>query len=279
MQEEYSQEELDNMLEKYTGLPDLSILSGEKKIIKKQKQQHVVVQQDKDLITNEEITVTESPDKVLSVPIISLISWVKKYGKSIPSDITTIGFNIPGISNDEYLLVKVPHPKGGKELLMFKNADKIPVVDLDISDMLIYNSGIKMIHPLNGGFIKCYTGKSNYLVASMATEQLIPYYMTKIKSNNLLICKENNINVQEVIDEFVDREKIKTLYNVILKEENWKDMRKNGDVFNYFLNLQKNIRDNAHHIKIDNIMIGILTGRYPADKNLATHVNYQLAYN
>ena len=285
MQKEYSQEKLDNMLKKYTGLPDprASISNNKtKKIIRRQP----VVTKQEDYITNVEIKVTEKQNKIISIPIISLISWIKKRGKLIPPKIKILDFNITGISNDEYLLVKVPHPKGGeistgiekKELLMFKNANKIPVLDLDVSDMVMYNSGIKMIHPFNGGFIKCYTGKSNYLVASMANDQLIPYHITKIKNNNLLIYKENEIDIEEVIKELADKEKIKTLYNIILKEKSWKYMRTNGDIINYFLSIQKNIKDNTHHIKIDNIMIGMLTGVYPANQNLATHVSYQLQY-
>lgn len=278
------QEELDNMLQKYTDLPKIGTSNKQKKIINKK--QHLVIQQKEDSITNKEITISEKPDKIISIPIVSLINWVKRYGKSIPSEIKTIDFDIIGISNDEYLLVKVPHPKGGemsgierKELLMFKNANKIPVLDLDICDISMYNSGIRMIHPFNDGFIKCYAGKSNYLVVSMATMELIPYYMTKVKNNNLLIYKENKINIKKVIEENVDKEKIKTLYGVILKEKNWKNMITNEDVFKYFLNLQKGIKDNSHHIKIDNIMIGMLTGKYPEDHNLATHVSYQLQYN
>jgi len=284
MKEEYSQEELDAILKNYTGLSNLDISNKPKKIIK-QKQQQVIVQEE-DSITNEEIVIAEKPDKILSVPIISLVNWVRRYGRSIPSDMKVLEFNIVGISNDEYLLIKVPHPKGGnispgvprKELLMFKGANKIPVLDLDISEISIYGSGIRMVHPFNNGFIKCYTGKPNYLVAAMANDQLIPYYITKVKNNNLLVYKENTIELSKVINERVDREKIKTLYNIILKEEEWKNMKTNGDVFNYFLNLQKNIKDNAHHIKIDNIMIGMVIGKFPTDQNIATHVSYQIQY-
>lgn len=285
MQDEYSQEELENMLKKYTGLPNLEKSNKPKKLIKKT--QLTSVKMEEDSITNDEMIMSEKPDKMKSVPIISLVNWIRRYGKSMPPEITALDFRVIGISKDEYLLIKVPHPKGGeispgikrKELLMFKNANKIPVLDLDVSEMSMYSSGIRMIHPFNGGFIKCYTGKPNYLVASMANNQLIPYYMIKIKNNNLLIYKENETNVLETIEDFVDREKIKTLYSVILKEKNWKNFKTNGDVFNYFLDLQKGIKDNAHHIKIDNIMIGMLTGRYPANQNIATHVGYQITYS
>jgi len=280
MQEEYSQKELEDILKKYTGLPDLDISDKPKRTIKKQP---VVVQQEKDSITNEEIPIMEKPDKIVSLPIISLTNWIKRYGKSIPSEMKTVEFNIVGISSDEYLLIKVPHTKGGeissgverKELIMFKNADKIPIPDLDASEISVFNSGIRTIHPFNNCFIKCYTGKPNYLVVSMTNDHLIPYHITKIKNSNLLIYKENKTNLSEVINTIADKEKIKTLYGVILKEKNWKYMKTNGDVFNYFLKIQKNIKDNTHHIKIDNIMIGMLTGKYPSDHNLATHVSYQ----
>jgi len=284
---EYTQKELDDILKKYTGLPGLNILNkpNTNKIIKRKQPETI---QQEDSITNEEMTVTEKIDKITSVPIISLVDWIKRYGKkSIPSEIKILEFDIAGISSNEYLLIKVPHPKGGeispgierKELLVFKNANKIPVLDLDISEISMYNSGIRMIHPFNDGFIKCYTGKPNYLIVSMTNNQLIPYCITKIKHNNILMYKENKINISEVIEEIADREKIKTLYNIILKEKNWKNMRTNGDIFKYFLNLQKNIRDSAHHIKIDNIMISMLTGKYPANENLATHVSYQLIHS
>lgn len=283
---QYSQEELDNMLQKYTGLPDLDTSDKRKKTLRNKREHVVLNKDDGDLISNDEIKIIKE-QKTISVPIISLISWVKRYGNLLPDDIKTIDLRISGVSKDEYLLVKVPHPKGGelstgvekKELLMFKNANKIPVLDLPINSISMYSSGIKMIHTFNGGFIKCYTGKSNYLIASITNNRFIPYYMTKVKNTNSLIYKECKMIDDEIYNEMADKERIKTLYNVILKEKSWPTMRTNNDIFNYFLNIQKNIKDNSHHIKIDNIMIGMLTGDYPEDKNIATHVSYQLIYN
>jgi hypothetical protein len=280
MQEEYSQEELENMLKEYTGLPEPDTSNKPKKIINKKLD---VVQKvdDSDLITNKEIATEEDPNKIISIPIISLVNWIRRHGKSIPQEIKTVDFNIIGISNDEYLLVKVPKKRNSekKELLMFKDANKIPVLDLDISEISMYNSGIRMIHPFNDGFIKCYTGRPNYLIASLSNKELLPYYITKVKVNNSLIFKENESNIDNVLKEIASKEELKLVYPVIIKDKNWSSMRTNGEFFKYFLDLQKNIKDNAHHVKIDNIMISMIKGKHLTDKDLATHVSYQLIHN
>lgn len=265
-----SLEELENILKKYTGLPDeIPFKKSNRKIIKRKE----------DVITEEKILDNEYE----TVSLISLSEWMKKYNKSIPDYIKIINFDITGIPSDEYLLVKVPHPKGGqmddgnerKELLMYKNINRIPVLDLDAVEINMYNSGIRLVHQFKNGFIKEYTGKGNYTVAVLTDNNLIPYHISKVK-NNILIFRKNNFNIEKILKENIVKEEIKLLYKMILKNPNWPNMKTNEDVCNYFLELQKNLRDHAHHIKLDNIMIGMITGSYPENENIATHVNYQV---
>jgi len=268
MQQKYNENELNRMLKQYTTLPE--------HIDQPINIDNIPIRND-DLILNENVSSNEKQEQ--SIPITSLINWTRKYNPSIPDNIKIVKFDISGISKDEYLLLKISLYKNGimldseKELVMFKNAHNIPVLDLDISEIMIYNSGIKMVHPFMDGFIKCYIGK-NYIVTSMADNRLIPYYIAKVKgsSNYDIIFKENSIDIDQILEEDVDREIIKTLYPIISKCKNWNEMIKNKDVCNYFISLQEMIRDNYHHIKLDNIMIGILTGKFPADHNFATHV-------
>lgn len=271
MQQKYNENELNGMLKRYTTLQEQHIESININSIP--------IRND-DLILNEDVSLDDEEVRRL-IPITSLINWTRKYNSSIPDNIKIVKFDISGISKDEYLLLKIPLYKNGimlddkKELIMFKNAHSIPVLDLNISEIMIYNSGIKMVHPFMNGFIKCYIGK-NYIVTSMVADNRIPYYITKVRgSNHDIIFKENNIDIDQVLEEDADREIIKTLYPIISKYKNWNDMIKNRDVCNYFISLQEVIRDNYHHIKLDNIMIGILTGKFPANHNFATHVYYQ----
>jgi hypothetical protein len=110
----------------------------------------------------------------------------------------------------------------------------------------------------------------------MANQNLIPYYIVKVKNNNAVLFKENTVNIEQQLTEPANREIVKTLYKVIANTENWSTMRSNGDMCEYFLNLQKDIRDNLHHIKIDNIMIGLMTGEFPTNETASTHVGRQI---
>jgi len=232
-----------------------------------------------------EPTVVVRQEPKIAIPIISLTEWMKRHKTELPegSDIKTVTAGIKGVDSDEYLFFSVPHPKGGfatdgnirRELLIFRNANKIPTLDLPVSEISIYGSGFRMIHPFNNYRLKSYGGKAN-LVISMADENLIPYYIIKIKNNNAVLFKENEININEKLNELASREIVKMLYKVIENYENWPNMSTNGDMCNYFLNLQKEIRDNLHHIKLDNIMIGLITGEFPTTETSATHVSKQI---
>lgn len=277
---EYSEKELETMLNKHIGLKneDNNI---DKKIIIEDKLD--------DIIENDDIIIENDVDKIkenklITIPTISLNQWIKKYIDLIPENIKIIKYNITGVDNNEFLLVKVPHPIDEElspgirkqELIMFRFANRIPVLDLDIVEMSIYTNWIKMIHKYKDGFIKCYAGKANYLVSSLSNNKLIPYHIIKIKEKNHLIFIENNYNIEEILNNKPDMEIIKTLYENITKDEDWQNMKTNNDIFNYFIDLQKNIRNNIHHIKLDNIMIGMVTGTCPQNNNFAAHVKYQI---
>lgn len=287
---EYSKRELDDMLKKHISLPKIEEEEFESKLIRKDN----IITESKDSITNNDVLTIKNKKNLVTVPIISLTCWIKKYGNYLPEEIKIIKLEISGVLNKEYLLFKVPHPSGGevlngelkkdsdmeegtprKELIMFKNTDNIHVLDLNICNISVYKSGVRMIHKYRNGFIKTYSGKPNYLVATLTNNELFPYHIVKIKNEKVLIFKENNLDIDEFYKETADIEAIRILYPVINKYNNLSKIRKNSDVFSYFLNIQKNLRDYFHQIKIDNILIGMLTGRFPANKNLATHVGYQ----
>ncbi len=235
-----------------------------------------------ELIEQPITTIKQEPK--IAIPITSLAEWMKRYKSELPenTDIKTVTAGVKGVDSDEYLFFSIPHPKGGysisgnkkRELLVFKNANKIPVLDLPISEISIYSSSFKMVHPFNNNYcLKSYGGKAA-LVVTM-TENLIPYYIIKIKNNNAVLFKENNINICERLNELANREIIKMLYKVVENCEGWPQMKTNGDMCSYFLNLQKDIRDNLHHIKLDNIMIGLITGKFPTTET-STHVGRQI---
>jgi len=274
------------MIEGITGIPkDIdAIVPTKRKYRKKSTQEIEPVVEDCITETTDQVSTTRQPK--IAIPITSLSEWMKRYKTELPegADIKSVTAGVKGVNSDEYLFLSIPHPKGGflsdgnkrRELLIFKNADKIPVLDLPVSEISVYNSGFRMVHIFNDYCLKCYGGKSNYLIISMAHQNLIPYYIVKVKNNNAVLFKENTINIEQRLTESANREMVKMLYKVIANTENWSTMRTNGDMCEYFLNLQKDIRDNLHHIKIDNIMIGLVTGEFPTNENTSTHVGRQI---
>lgn len=292
MNEKYDKKELDEMLkEQACNLPDDldSEVMTKRKIsysnIKLIDRDEKYKDSNEDSITNGEIPIKKEK-KRKAVPTTSLIRWFGKYQKSLPKNIETVNFRVVGVESDGYLFITVPNIKGGftkngepkRDIIMFRNADRIPVIDLPVSKISIYQSGFRMIHPFKGGFFKCYGGKPNNLVVSMTNDTLIPYYMDQIKnSSNALIFKENSVNYKKKLDEAIDRSSIQVLYKVVTETKEWSSMNKNIDLCKYFLKIQENIRDNPHHIKIDNIMIGMMTGpgKFPTSKHSATHVKCQ----
>lgn len=275
------------MIEGITGIPkDIdAIIPTKRKYRKKSDQETELVVEDCITETTDQVIVERQVSRI-AIPITSFTEWMKRYKTELPegTDIKSVTAGVKGVNSDEYLFLSIPHPKGGflpdgnrrRELLIFKNADKIPVLDLPVSEISVYNSGFRMVHVFNEYRLKCYGGKSNYLIVSMANQNLIPYYIVKVKNNNAVLFKENTVNIEQQLTEPANREIVKTLYKVIANTENWSTMRSNGDMCEYFLNLQKDIRDNLHHIKIDNIMIGLMTGEFPTNETASTHVGRQI---
>lgn len=279
-------DEVLRMIDGITGLnPDIDAMITTKR--KYHKKSIPLIEPDVDDCITEiiETTPIEKQEPKIAIPIISLTEWMKRYKSELPegSDIKAVMAGVKGVDSDEYLFFSVPHPKGGfstdgskrRELLIFRNANKVPALDLPVSEISIYGSGFRMVHPFNNYRLKSYGGKAS-LVVSMSNLNLIPYYITKIKNNNAVLFKENEINIDERLNELANKETVKMLYKVIANCENWSMMRTNKDMCDYFLNLQKDIRDNLHHVKLDNIMIGLVTGEFPT-KETSTHVSKQIS--
>lgn len=283
-------DEILRMIEGITGIPkDMdAIISTKRKYRKKSTQEVESVESVEDCITEtvDPVVAVGRQEPKIAIPITSFTEWMKRYKTELPegTDIKSVTAGVKGVNSDEYLFLSAPHPKGGflpdgnkrRELLIFKSADKIPVLDLPVSEISVYNSGFRMVHTFNEYRLKCYGGKSNNLIVAMADQNLIPYYIVKIKNNNAVLFKENITNIEQRLTEPASREIVKMLYKVITNTENWSQMRTNGDMCEFFLNLQKDIRDNLHHIKIDNIMIGLITGNFPTSETTSTHVGRQI---
>lgn len=147
-----------------------------------------------------------------------------------------------------------------RDLVIFKNAASIPVLDLPGMDIQIYNNGFRITYDCgNDVFIKAYGVKLGLIVVfcNKINDKLIPYAITRVKKkDNEIECQTSELNtIIEKLSSPLDIEALHLRYKQSSKSEN---LSTNEDAINWLLERQAEVTDINHHLQIDNVIIGTL---------------------
>jgi len=232
---------------------------------------------DADFPEEEEVQATE-PEAVQeaqvptanTVPITTLGLWFEQYREMIPN-VHQVGGQIRGVASGKYLIVSVDDPNGQeleagiveRSLNLFDNANIQPVIDMQPSDMRVYNNNtFRIIYTLSeDAVVKMYGVKTGLIAMfSYAIDGgILPYekVVAKKRATELEIPQGNIEVYRQNLNNPIDLEALQLLYRQSAKANTtFTTVR---DAVNWLLARQDNITDINHHLEIDRVIMTLLS--------------------
>lgn len=203
-------------------------------------------------------------DPISTIEIGPLIDWFDANVDNFPN-IKKPTVSIQGVDPSEQLIMTVLLSNEGgiekRKLMVFDDADMMPVLNLPAMDMQIYNNGFRVIYDLGmGNFVKSY-GVRTGLVSVFChdiDDLLIPHAVirAKKKDTTIDIVNGNSDDVRGALAQSLDFESLQLRYKQSSKAEG---LTTNLDAVRWLLERQTDITDVNHHLQIDNVIIDTLS--------------------
>lgn len=202
------------------------------------------------------------------VKITNLSEWFSTNHTNF-NNIHHVKVKITGVDPKKTLIFSADTEESTKDsverrLQIVEDADKIPVLNLPGEVFEVYNNGgFRIIYKEHDGkIIKSYGVKTGMYISHCININglTIPFKVEKIKKKNknsinpILIDKKH---IEEKMKEDIDIENIELQYNQIQKYKEGMKIKK--DVISWMLERQKSITDINHHLKLDELIIQMLT--------------------
>ena len=195
--------------------------------------------------------------------IISLSTWFDTYVNKFPN-IRKPTVSIQGVDPVEQLIITVLASGSDekRKLIVFDDAHKTPVLNLEPIDMRIYAVGFRIIYEnIDGVYIKSYRVRTGLIsVLCLDLEDIfIPFDIVRSKKHDSMVTIDlssyDRDHIIEKMQQPVDRENLQLLYKQSAKAEN---LTTNLDAVKWLIERQGEIEDINHHLQIDNVIIDIL---------------------
>ena len=219
---------------------------------------------------NPEAEVPQVEEEVASneIPIVTLGGWFEKYGVNF-TNLHQVRVAIRGVDPTENLLISIDDPDGveledgqrKRSLKLFDDALIQPVLDMEPSDMQIYNNGFRVIYSINDDtHIKIYGVKTGLIAmfCHAISNGLIPYakVVVKKKVDSIeIVAGDIEAYLQQLIQP-LDVETLHLLYRQSSKADTFATK---GDAINWLLDRQDGITDINHHLEIDKVVMTLLS--------------------
>lgn len=198
-----------------------------------------------------------------TIEIVSLVEWFDGNVENFPN-LRKPTVSIQGVDQNEQLIVIVVGTNNeGEEkckLVVFDDANMIPVVNLPAIDMQVYNNGFRIIYDLGDGvYMKSYGVRKGLITIACYDhdDMLIPLDVARVRKNDTEL-------VRPVIDAStsranltgaLDTESLQLRYKQSAKAEG---LTTNLDAVKWLIERQGAIEDINHHLQIDNVIIDTL---------------------
>lgn len=211
---------------------------------------------------NNQTTINAEESNIINVT--SLSTWFRNNVQNF-DNVFSVNATLRGVDSDKNLIMTVTDQNNPTSELrypfVFREADKIPVLDLEGEEMFIFHNNTFQINYRYSDdiFIKTYnlrTGLGIIFCRIINDEKRIPIKIEKYsnKNSNKIKIPEDilNIPIEQILDQEVDIESIIIRYKQIKKFKD--NFSTNRDVIDFFLDKQSKIQDINHLIQIDNII-------------------------
>lgn len=223
------------------------------------------------------IEINDTVNKIedVNIGLISFGDWVKKFKDVFQSisKIKLLTFKVDEMDGDNNLLFKAPSKtiKNLYEPFIVKRAMKVNVPDIRPIDIYFFDHDVfKITYDITEftqdksitTIMKVYCAKRNNIITFCVnmkksdTENFltIPYSTIVIKNNiDYITLKFPNIEkITNGISTEIDSEAIQLFYTPYIKERN--NILENINLIEWLLNIQKDVIDIGHQLKIDNVI-------------------------
>jgi hypothetical protein len=197
-----------------------------------------------------------------TIEIVSLSDWFDDNVENFPN-ITKPTITVRGVDPAEQLIITIPEGASDSEkrkLIVFDDANILPVLNIPAMDMRVYNNGFRIIYDYGSGlFIKSYgirTGLISVFCHDI-NDLLVPYSIIKSKKKDteVQVPVGDAARVQSKLSETLDNEALQIRYKQSSKAEG---LQTNFDAVKWLLERQGSIEDINHHLQIDNVIIDTL---------------------
>jgi len=209
------------------------------------------------------INQTEEVDDSI-IEITSLSEWFEGNVDNFPN-LRKPTVSIQGIDPNEQLIVIVVGTNNeGEEkckLVVFDDANTIPVINLPAIDMRVYNNGFRIIYDLgNGVYMKSYGVRKGLItiVCYDYEDLLIPLDVSRVKKSDSEIDKpviDATVSRANLSND-LDHESLQLRYKQSVKAEG---LHTNLEAVKWLIERQGDIEDINHHLQIDNVIIDTLS--------------------
>jgi len=224
---------------------------------------------DLDLPVEEQVQEEQVQEEQANViGITSLSNWFEANCTNF-DNINQVKVAIRGVDSDETLIMAVKDSSGEKDkeghdkrnLRVYENADKHPVLNIPGATMDVYNNGFKIVYAYQENvFIKCYGVRTGLIAVFCINVEglLIPYATTRVKKKDtdLEVLTKNPAEIVDKLPLDADLEALQLLYKQSAKAV--EDLTTNRDVVEWMITRQAEVTDINHHLQIDGVLIDIL---------------------
>jgi len=202
------------------------------------------------------------------IQIVPFGEWFEKYNGSF-SNIHQIQISARGVAPNENLIISIDDPYGEeieegikkRRLQLFDDAMLRTVLDMEPSDMQIYNSGFRVTYPINDEtFIKMYGIKTGIIAMFCHALEggLLPY--SKVVAKKKVATVEIQMADIEIykrqLTEPIDMEALYLLYKQCAKTDPFETK---GQAINWLIKRQDGITDINHHLEIDKTIMTLFS--------------------
>lgn len=226
-------------------------------------------------VNDKKIDNTVCETQNVNIGLISFGDWVKKYKDVFQSisRVKLLTFKVDEMDGDNNLLFKAPSKtiKNLYEPFIVKRAMKVNVPDIRPIDIYFFDHDVfKITYDITEfvqdksitTLMKVYCAKRNNIITFCVnvkksdTENIltIPYSTIVIKNNieYIALIFPNIKKITDGILSEIDSEAIQLFYTPYIKERN--NILENINLIEWLLNIQKDVIDLGHQLKIDNVI-------------------------
>ena len=222
--------------------------------------------QAQDRVTESSPTPTESTtdeaESTHDIAVTSLMEWLPRHIGNL-ENLEIVRPDIEGVDFEKTILFVVTDSEGNRQVFLRKNADKLPLLDLEPQSMDIFESGSRIVYRYDDTVgLRCYLTKGGDLVAFSClidSDLLVPYHRITVKRKHTGINLSTPAvdDIRNKLNGSVDIDFLLSLYKQAVQFKD--ELVTTRDAVSWLSMKQYSLVDLVHLIRIDDVIRGLVS--------------------